>query len=235
MKAIDRQDLARVVKEMGRLGDRFILIGGCAPWFLLDAAFVPQVRPTLDLDFVVEVVTHLEYTRLEEKLRKIGFRHDTRPGAPRCRWLLGDIQVDVQSASSGAADFGSPWFADAVLHAEEHRLADELPIKVIGPVHFLATKLDAFFSRGASDYVGSRDLEDIVAILDGCSRLEKAMHTAPPMVVHHVGTGLRRLRGDPSFLDAIQGHISPESPPGAVLRLLQRIDEIIESASSASR
>jgi hypothetical protein len=60
-------------------------IGGSIVNLLLyDADFFPA-RPTDDVDVVLEVVTTELYSAVEERIRRLGFEHDTREGAPLCR------------------------------------------------------------------------------------------------------------------------------------------------------
>jgi hypothetical protein len=46
------------------------------------------MRPTDDVDCVVEVTSQREYYQLSATLRELGLSEDSSPGAPLCRWLL---------------------------------------------------------------------------------------------------------------------------------------------------
>jgi hypothetical protein len=37
---------------------------------------------------------------------------------------------------------------------------------MVSPVYFCASKLEAFGDRGKNDYLGSRDLEDLIAVVE---------------------------------------------------------------------
>jgi hypothetical protein len=56
-----------------------------------------------------------------------------------------------------------------------------MKIRLVAPVYFCASKLEAFAGRGANDFHGSRDLEDLIAVVDGRAelvgefRLQRAM------------------------------------------------------------
>jgi hypothetical protein len=65
----------------------------------VDDIYEHTVRPTMDVGVVVKALTRLDYSALEERLRGLGFNHDTRVGAPRCRWLFESITVDVMPTS----------------------------------------------------------------------------------------------------------------------------------------
>jgi hypothetical protein len=55
--------------------------------------------------------------------------------------------------------------------AEERELEPGLTILMVSPVYFCASKLEAFGDRGKNDYLGSRDLEDLIAVVDGRAEL----------------------------------------------------------------
>ena len=118
MKPVDQHDVVTVATRLTDLRERFVFVGGCALPFLVDSAYEPGVRPTMDVDVVVEALTRLDYSALEERLRGLGFTHDTRVGAPRCRWVLDGITVDMMPTSPEAGEFGSRWFEEALEKAE---------------------------------------------------------------------------------------------------------------------
>lgn len=49
---------------------------------LVDIADVLEIRPTIDVDLTVEIASLSDHYCLEDRLRKCGFQHDTREGAP---------------------------------------------------------------------------------------------------------------------------------------------------------
>ena len=55
--------------------------------------------------------------------------------------------------------------------AEERELESGLKILMVSPVYFCASKLEAFGDRGKNDYLGSRDVEDLIAVVDGRAEL----------------------------------------------------------------
>jgi hypothetical protein len=56
-------------------------------------------------------------------------------------------------------------------HAEERELEKGLMIRLVAPVYFCASKLEAFAGRGEHDFHASRDLEDLIAVVDGHAEL----------------------------------------------------------------
>lgn len=70
-------------------------VGGSVVELYVQDAGVSPVRPTEDVDFVLELTMGRDMRDWEILLSKQGFRHDMTPGAPICRWLLGETKVDI--------------------------------------------------------------------------------------------------------------------------------------------
>jgi hypothetical protein len=49
---------------------------------------------------------------------------------------------------------------------------------MVSSVYFCASKLEAFGDRGRNDCAGSRDLEDLIAVVDGRAELVGEIQTA---------------------------------------------------------
>lgn len=62
--------------------------------------------------------------------------------------------------------FSNKWYPPAIASAELRSIAGS-EIRVVTPVYFVATKLEAFHGRGANDVAMSHDVEDIVTVVDG--------------------------------------------------------------------
>ncbi|MDD4737096.1 MAG: hypothetical protein PHP44_13445 [Kiritimatiellae bacterium] len=225
MRAVNEKGISTVVRSMKEIGVPFALIGGSALPYLLDPAYIH--RPTNDVDVVVEVTTRMAYSNVERKLERAGFHHDMA-GGPRCRWLLDDITVDVLPTSPNAAEFGSVWFEEAMSALESVTARDETEFHVIGPAHLLAAKLDAFFDRGVGDFQQSKDLEDIVSLVEGCSRLFPALEIGSVALRRHVSGRIQHILASPDFRGLLPGLIHQPAPPGAYERVLHKLSLISE-------
>src|SRR5690554_4283743 len=84
-----------VAKHLDESLDTVVFIGGAVLPLLITDPAAYLVRPTDDVDVIVEVASRPDYDNLEAELRERGFRNDTSDGAPICRWLLGSVRVDV--------------------------------------------------------------------------------------------------------------------------------------------
>lgn len=90
----------RVAAALGPLREQMVFLGGCATGFLVTDAAAIAVRATRDVDLIVEATSRTAYHRLEGRLSRLGFEHDTSEGAPICRWTLDDLVVDVMPTDS---------------------------------------------------------------------------------------------------------------------------------------
>jgi hypothetical protein len=66
--------------------EELVFVGGCTTGLFLTDPAAGGVRPTKDVDAIVDVASYGAYASLAERLRGLGLAEDTRPGAPLCRW-----------------------------------------------------------------------------------------------------------------------------------------------------
>jgi len=95
MSQANRERLGIVAEALGDLRTRVVFVGGAVLELYATDPAAPEPRPTLDVDCIIEVSTRYAYSKLEEDLRRMGFRNDQSEVAPVCRWLVKDIKVDV--------------------------------------------------------------------------------------------------------------------------------------------
>lgn len=220
MRPVEPDDLIRVVRRLDVLGVKFVFLGGSVIGFLLDNPRLSYARPTNDVDAIMEVATRIEYTDLEERLRKeAGFHHDLSAGAPACRWIMDDIKVDIMPMRDPTGQFANEWFEYA-LQTAERREFQGVSFFMVTAACLLATKILAFRGRGANDYHSSHDLEDIVTLVDGRAALCDELAGERPDLRAFVAAGMGELLGTPAFLDALPGHLLPDAASQARLPLV---------------
>ena len=85
---------------------------------------------------------------------------------------------------------------------------------------FVATKLEAFASRGGGDFLSSHDLEDVLNIVDGREELRSEMAAAPEELREAVAKAFTRLLTNPDFANVLPGLVAePERADIVLLRL----------------
>jgi hypothetical protein len=107
--------------------------------------------------------------------------------------------------------FSNRWYRAAMQAADAYMLAPSLRIRIVTPPYFVATKLEAFKGRGEGDYFNSRDLEDIVSVVDGRPSLVDELRTAPQDLKAHVAAEIKKLLQDQRFIDALPGYVLPDA------------------------
>lgn len=117
--------------------------------------------------------------------------------------------------------FSNRWYEPAIASASSMEVAG-LRIRLITPVYFLATKLEAFRSRGKNDYSGSHDLEDVVAMIDGRPEVVDEVRNASWDVRAYIASQVRQLLATPAFTDAVSGFLLPDPASQARHDLLVR-------------
>lgn len=89
------------------LKDKVVFVGGATISLYADRQTL-EIRPTDDIDVIIEIINYSERTKLEEKLRDLGFQHDIKSGII-CRFKIQGIIVDImptEEASMGFKIFG---------------------------------------------------------------------------------------------------------------------------------
>lgn len=213
--------LRAVADRLDSLRLDYAFVGGSIVNLLLDHPDLSPARPTDDFDVILEAVTARGYADIEAKLRELGFDHDMREGAPRCRWVLGNLTVDIMPTEGAFLGLNTAWFAEALATASE-RTFGHVRLKLISPVAFLATKYVAFLDRGDGDYYASHDLEDFITVIDGREAIVAEVAAAPEALRAHIIAAVRTLLAAPAFNESLPGHLPGDEASERRLPALRR-------------
>lgn len=221
--------LIALVTKIEPLLDQIVFVGGCVTGLLVTDPAAAPVRPTLDVDVIVEAASYVEFTVLERRLRQLGFHESREEGAPVCRWVNGGLLLDFMPVDPSILGFSNRWYHPALGSAQRIKIGNHA-IRVITAPYFLATKLEAFHGRGKNDF-GSHDLEDIVTIMDGRPELVDEVHLALADLQGYLSDEFGALLSNRDFLDALPGHLlfdaASQQRTGLVLRRMKQL--VIES------
>jgi hypothetical protein len=184
-------------------------------------------RTTLDVDAIAEITSYAEYAAFGERLRALEFREDTSEGAPLCRWVHGGTILDVMPLDEKVLGFSNRWYRGAMKTAVMRRLADDIEIRVVTAPFYIATKLAAFKGRGKGDLFGSRDLEDVISVVDGRAELATEVRAGAVDLRAYVHTGIKALLGMPRFIDALPGYLLPDAASQSRIGIVMgRLEEL---------
>jgi predicted nucleotidyltransferase len=205
------QILETAAMRLGTMAEKMVFVGGCATGLLLTDPAASPVRATLDVDVIVEVATLAQYHWFSDQLRQLGLIEDTSEDAPICRWIADDLILDVMPTDPEILGFGNQWFKPAYEASEWTVLPSGKRIRLLPAPYFLATKIEAFFCRGKNDYLMSRDMEDIVTVLDGRPEIVYEVQQSFEKLKNHLVVCCSRLLKERDFLDALPGHLLPDA------------------------
>jgi len=199
-----------IAEGLDYLLSKVVFVGGAVTSLYYDDPAAQKIRPTKDVDFIIEIYSNSEYSQLEEELRKQGFGHDISPGAPICRKIYKNIIVDVMPTNESILGFVNRWHSDSIRKAEITTLPSGQEINILPLTYFIASKIDAFKQRGNQDYLFSHDIEDVISVLDG--RIELAiLNNADNDVKKYLKEQFSIMIRDNRFIESIQGHIGYDS------------------------
>ncbi|NMG42506.1 hypothetical protein GPA22_01990 [Aromatoleum toluvorans] len=201
-------------------------VGGCTTGLLLTDPYTRElVRHTDDVDLIVHVISTRGWHELLDKLRSKGFKEDMQEDGPICAMYLNGLRVDFMPDDASILSFSNIWYRDALQKAEEYRLSEKLTIRLVRPEYFIATKLEAYRNRGNDDPLESRDIEDILNLLDGRPELPAEILAAPKAMRVYISEQFSALLRTRDFDYAVQAAANSDS--GREELLVDRIKLVI--------
>jgi len=173
--------IERIAVALGDLKEKMIFVGGSVAELYADFPEISDIRPTLDIDCVVDIQirSYLDYSKLEEKLRALGFKDDTSGNAPICRKNYNGILVDFMPVFPDILGFTNRWYAEGIANKTVSILPNSTIIYILPVEYYLATKFEALNGRGGADIRGSQDWEDIVFIMNNNAKLTEMIRQCP--------------------------------------------------------
>ena len=219
-KDVNLMQLEVVAASLGSLLPKMTFVGGSTTVLLVDEAAHFGIRKTEDVDVVVDVTTLVEYQKIAQQLRELGFIEDTE--GPVCRWLinndLGRVKLDVMPTNEEILGFSNRWYKAAVKDASEISLPSGTLIRVVKPAYFLATKFEAFTGRGEGDFF-SHDLEDIIFVMENRNRLIFELMDSAEELKQYLSRHAAMLLND-DFLNVLPGLLNNPGSETAIVNSL---------------
>lgn len=215
-----------VANALENLKEKVVFVGGATISLYPDRR-VLEVRPTDDVDVIIEIVNYSGRSELEEKLRAIGFTHDIESGIV-CRYQIQGIIVDIMPTDDPSIGFKNIWYSDGFDKAIDYEIDKSCLIKILSPPHFIATKLEAHKGRGEGDGRTSQDFEDIIYVLENRKAIWDEMNNAEESLKKYLKSEFHDLLRNPNISEWIDCHVERNIPPATDL-ILKKIDEFVSS------
>lgn len=216
--------LRQIAQALGAdLREQVVFVGGAVAGLLVTDPLADSVRATRDVDAVVQASRALFY-RIEETVATRGFVRDASSEVI-CRWIhkSSGVLFDLMPVQPEVLGFSNRWYPYAVETAVPMDLGQGVTIRLVSAVAFVATKLEAFASRGGGDFLTSHDLEDVLNIVDGREELSAEMAAAPGELRRAVATAFRRLVENPDFGSVLPGLLAEPERTALIMARLRRL------------
>jgi hypothetical protein len=150
----------------------------------------------------------MDYSKLDEDLRRLGFRNDIESGII-CRYKVQGIIVDIMPTNSAVLGFSNCWYSEGFKNAIDIELDSNTVVKIFSPAYFIASKLEAFKDRGGKDFRTSSDFEDIVYVFENCKDLEPDVLKSTDNLKGYFKTEFSKLLNNPNLEEGIYAHLPP--------------------------
>jgi hypothetical protein len=222
--------LRAMALALGPLRERLVFVGGCATGLLITNPAAADIRPTEDVDAIVEVTTLAAYHALAPLLAERGFTQTMEDNTPAYRWYWQRMQLDLVPVDEKVMGFANRWYRPGYAAAVTHELEAGLALRHLSAPYFLATKFEAYQDRGGRDVYLSHDLEDIITVIDGRAELGEELAQADPALLQHVTGQARELLAHPELPNALPGIVAQPIRAGIVLERLHRIASLDPTA-----
>jgi predicted nucleotidyltransferase len=217
-----------VHNNLADLKDKVVYVGGATISLYSDRETI-EVRPTDDIDVIVEILSYSERLKLEEKLRAIGFQHDMDSRVV-CRYRIQGIIVDIMPTADESIGFKNIWYPEGFKNAIDYQIDDRTTVKILSAPYYIATKLEAFKGRGGGDGRTSHDFEDIVYVLENRQTIWDEIRSTTGELRKYFVNEFKKLKENASLFEWIDCHVDFGSPPASYF-IMQEIEKFIDDNS----
>ena len=216
--------LLGIAAALGSLVHEVVFVGVSTAGLLLTDPLADAVRATRDVDAIVDAASLARFYEVEAQLEARGFARDIDSGIV-CRWKHGasGIALDLMPIDPRVLGFANRWYPEAVESAMEVRLTQDLVIRIASAPAFVATKFEAFSTRGRNDLMSSHDLEDILNVIDGRPQIELEIEAATAALRDAVKSAIAKLLRHPDFENCLPGLVLDADRADEVIARLRRI------------
>lgn len=201
------------------LREKVVFVGGCTVHLYLDEQQGRvDIRPTEDVDVIVEVYKLIDWYQIEEEIRALGFAQSMSDDDPVCRYRKGDVIIDFMPTDENVLGFSNRWYKQAISSFSIMPLAENLSIKYVSIGYFVLTKFEAYRGRGGGDILASHDIEDVLTVFAGRSSIERELMDLPDDEKTAIRSHLETLIVHPDFNYAVTGCFPSDRATGQLVQ-----------------
>jgi predicted nucleotidyltransferase len=180
---INRIAIQRVSQLFNDYEKEIMFVGGSVVSEYIDDPAALDIRPTADIDIVVQLLSVSELENIREYLANKNVYPDMESGVI-CRFKYEDIKIDVMSTKNVGWAPGNEWYELGQSKVITKSIGD-IAIKLLPVEYFIATKISAYIGRG-EDPRYDKDFGDIIYILDYRSTIIEDIKRSEEKVLEYI-------------------------------------------------
>ncbi|RTY84819.1 hypothetical protein EKM05_04465 [Flavobacterium sp. GSP27] len=224
-KIINLALVAQVAKGLEELREKMVFIGGAVISLYTDDPAAEEIRPTSDIDMTINLANYNEWAQMQERLAELKFYPDPE-GHSICSYKYDKIAVDIIPAEDSSIGISNIWYKPGFKYLQQIDLPEGVNINILPSPYFLATKLEAFKDRGANDFYGSHDYEDIIYLLDNRTSIVEEILAADEDVRTYIKQEINGIKKHPQANEILAMHIHPLIREERFGMLMEKIEKI---------
>ncbi|RTY98871.1 hypothetical protein EKL98_15625 [Flavobacterium bomense] len=224
-KIINLALVAQVAKGLEELREKMVFIGGAVISLYTDDPAAEEIRPTSDIDMTINLANYNEWAQMQERLAELKFYPDPE-GHSICSYKYDKIAVDIIPAEDSSIGISNIWYKPGFKYLQQIDLPEGVNINILPSPYFLATKLEAFKDRGANDFYGSHDYEDIIYLLDNRTSIVEEILAAHEDVRTYIKQEINGIKKHPQANEILAMHIHPLIREERFGMLMEKIEKI---------
>ncbi len=227
MSAYNLPRLEQVALGLDNLLNRVIFIGGTVLELYATDASAPEIRPTREIDCLLNIQTASEFLEWGRALETKGFRRIKVADEERHiqHWRYDDIRLTFSYPDVGAPSTFNRWYNDGIFHAVSHILPSGRIIRIFTPPYVIATKIEAFLHRGKYDFRLSEDFEDIVYLLDNRPEIKDEVFMAYYEVRNYIRSHFEYFLGSGDLEEGLAYVLPFGSGIGRIRKIIRFMEE----------
>ncbi len=224
-RTINLKVVEKVAISLEELNDDVIYVGGAVVSLYVTDEGAEQPRPTKDIDISVQISTYSQMDELREKLalKKI---YPAPSEKIMYRYSYEDILIDFIPFEETILGPTNSWLKPGFEKAYPVNIG-EIEIKILPVSLFLATKWEAYKSRG-NDPRTSHDFEDIIYIVDNNLEVVEDIRNANKDVQNFLKEMSTEILNHNSRNEIIECHINPFSANERREIVIAKLNEILK-------
>ncbi len=198
--------VAEIAEALGELNESVVFVGGAVVSVYTDDPAADEIRPTQDVDLTLTLL-EVNQEALDKKLATLGFHLDPY-GHAICSYRYNDIAVDIMAASDSMRGPSNRWYQVGFDTLETIEI-NNTQIQVLSAPCYLATKFEAYNSRGQDDYRTSHDFEDIIYVIDNRTTIVEEIKNSGESIQGFLNSEIQKILSNRYVDEILSAHLHP--------------------------